>query len=397
MPVSPKNDVHCSSISNEHTLLNPEKQSSRSYQLNTCHYCDDAFCNKECDAPRLQKSCNLSAKDGYNQYYLRMGYFIFSIFGFAYFFSSTSTSVIKIMPSEKTMSLMNENSIIPKKSTLPRPLIYLDHLQSYQLLLDGDSTLQSFSSYSSDYFLLSTGFDAQINQAYCGVATVATVLNSFRFLIGNKGKTKEPVLDIPVDTIYAPYKYATQKDVFNDCSKKEVISHVGGGFGVDDILSPPFGLSMDQISKLLSCQLNSKENHSGEWTIDTYYVDKTESTVTEMIFDMKNALADPNSRVLVNFHRSQLGQDGGGHWSPLGSYSDIKNAFLILDVAKYKYPPYWAPSERLFDAMATYDSCGHKSDERLGHTEELYKNVTTKLNCESRPRGYIILSTKRTR
>jgi hypothetical protein len=38
--------------------------------------------------------------------------------------------------------------------------------------------------------------------------------------------------------------------------------------------------------------------------------------------------------------------------SPLGAYDAGSDRVLILDVARYKYPPHWVPTAALFDAMA---------------------------------------------
>ena len=44
-------------------------------------------------------------------------------------------------------------------------------------------------------------------------------------------------------------------------------------------------------------------------------------------------------------------QVGSGHMSVLGAYEDGSDQVLILDVARYKYPPHWVPAAALFDAM----------------------------------------------
>ena len=72
---------------------------------------------------------------------------------------------------------------------------------------------------------------------------------------------------IPVDPAYTPHLYATQSDIFNQCTETSVISHAGGGGpGVDGILTPPYGLSMPQVAGVLRCHLNtttsSCQNHS---------------------------------------------------------------------------------------------------------------------------------------
>lgn len=49
-------------------------------------------------------------------------------------------------------------------------------------------------------------------------------------------------------------------------------------------------------------------------------------------------------------------QQKGGHISPLAAYDRETDRFMILDVARYKYPPVWVKTEDLFAAMNTPDS-----------------------------------------
>ena len=51
-----------------------------------------------------------------------------------------------------------------------------------------------------------------------------------------------------------------------------------------------------------------------------------------------------------------MGQEKGGHISPLAAYNSKADRFLILDVARYKYPPVWVSTSDLFAAMNTTDS-----------------------------------------
>ena len=60
--------------------------------------------------------------------------------------------------------------------------------------------------------------------------------------------------------------------------------------------------------------------------------------------------------VVVNYLRKALGQVGGGHISPLAAYDPQNDSFLVLDVARYKYPPVWVTADRLFAAMDTQDA-----------------------------------------
>jgi hypothetical protein len=51
-----------------------------------------------------------------------------------------------------------------------------------------------------------------------------------------------------------------------------------------------------------------------------------------------------------------IGQEIGGHISPLAAYDAKADRFLILDVARHKYPPVWVKAAELFDAMNTPDA-----------------------------------------
>jgi hypothetical protein len=137
-----------------------------------------------------------------------------------------------------------------------------------------------------------------------------------------------------------------------------------------------------------------------------------------MRYELKSALIDPYARVMINYDRKALGQVGGGHFSPLGAYHEKTDSFLIMDVAKYKYPPVWVGAATLYAAMGTPDKCGSwdypNGQERIvltsdsnnnnsngtateeNHlfnpiTAEEYENSLKVLNCKERMRGYIIL------
>lgn len=59
--------------------------------------------------------------------------------------------------------------------------------------------------------------------------------------------------------------------------------------------------------------------------------------------------------LIVGYDRRGLGQTGSGHYSPIGGYHAGTDRALLLDVARFKYPPHWVEVTRLFDAIATTD------------------------------------------
>ena len=67
-------------------------------------------------------------------------------------------------------------------------------------------------------------------------------------------------------------------------------------------------------------------------------------------------LASGDDYVLVNYARKALGQQGGGHISPLGAYDEGSDSFLIMDVNPNRAPWVWVGSEDLIAAMRTFDT-----------------------------------------
>ena len=60
--------------------------------------------------------------------------------------------------------------------------------------------------------------------------------------------------------------------------------------------------------------------------------------------------------VLVNYLRSAIGQEKGGHISPLAAYDAETDRFLVLDVSRYKYPPIWVDAAALHGDVNTSDA-----------------------------------------
>ncbi|KAL7502561.1 hypothetical protein ACHAXN_000499 [Cyclotella atomus] len=294
------------------------------------------------------------------------------------------------------VSLLPTSSISTKVHTL-----YLASEAAFSLLYDSANPKNYYlSEYSLDYFLLTSGgFDAQINQAYCAVASVAALLNSLkyakRFRDGDSW-----TFDLPVDGVYDPYPYATQNDILKgDCVSTTVIGHVEkGGELVYGILKPPYGLNLEQTSNLIKCHTSSSD-----WEVLYQEVDPTKMNLSKMRYDLKAALIDPDARVMVNYDRKALNQVGGGHYSPVGAYHPSTDSFLVMDVAKYKYPPVWVGADTLFDAMSTIDNCGNydfpgAQDKLVDVSDPNDKNEYGRaldiLGCKQRMRGYIVLKKK---
>lgn len=179
----------------------------------------------------------------------------------------------------------------------------------------------------ADYWQLSPWFAEQINQTYCSVASAITVLNAM------------PIKK-PVDPVYAPNAYFTQRNFFTP----EVVKVISP----QTVLSQ--GMTRDEMVKTLSLQGVKAVSISGD-SID-------EEALRALL---RKTLGDDGQFVLANYLRSAVGQDGGGHWSALASYDAQSDRVLILDVAKYMYAPAWVSISTLHKAIATMDSTSNKA------------------------------------
>lgn len=52
---------------------------------------------------------------------------------------------------------------------------------------------------------------------------------------------------------------------------------------------------------------------------------------------------------------------GGGHFSPVGGYHASSDSVLVLDVARFKYPPYWVSVPKLWEASRSVDEMTGRS------------------------------------
>jgi hypothetical protein len=172
------------------------------------------------------------------------------------------------------------------------------------------------------YFPLASNFLTQKTQSYCGVASIVMVLNAL-------GVPAPPVPE------YEPYRTFTQDNVLN---------------GRTDIILPretlaQQGMTLDQIGAILATQPVKAEIHHA-----------SDSSAEEFRKLASAYLGEGGHFVIVNYLRKALGEQIGGHISPLAAYDGKTDRFLILDVARYKYPPVWAKTADIFAAMNTPDA-----------------------------------------
>jgi len=178
------------------------------------------------------------------------------------------------------------------------------------------------SSALAAYFPIADNFVTQKTQAYCGVASIVMVLNA----VGAPA---------PTTPEYQPYHVFTQDNVLDE-SSDAILPR--------DVLARQ-GMTLDQLGGLLALHPVAVDvRHAADGGLDAFRA------------AARDYLAAKDHFVIVNYLRKAIGQQTGGHISPLAAYDAKVDRFLILDVARYKYPPVWVKASDLFDAMNTTDA-----------------------------------------
>lgn len=80
-----------------------------------------------------------------------------------------------------------------------------------------------------------------------------------------------------------------------------------------------------------------------------------ESSLGKFRAAIATATTRTDLHLVASFSRKVLGQTGSGHYSPIGGYHAELDLALVLDVARFKYPPYWAPVTLLWEAVCAID------------------------------------------
>lgn len=192
-------------------------------------------------------------------------------------------------------------------------LVYLDTPQGAERLLA--------APLRSQFFAVQPYVESQQNLAFCGPASMAAVLNSMGI--------PRP----PVDAL-VPYRFFTQDNIFTPATEQiKSRSQVAKR-----------GMTLGEFTDFIA-QLGVKAR--------LFRADRMD--LGRLRAQVRETLANPDERIVVNYSRKPLGQIGTGHISPLAAYDAASDSVLLLDVAKFKYPPVWIPLADLWEAMRTTD------------------------------------------
>ncbi|GLT41281.1 hypothetical protein SLA2020_153560 [Shorea laevis] len=165
------------------------------------------------------------------------------------------------------------------------------------------------------FFKLISYYQTQSEPAYCGLATISMVLNALAIDPGRTWK--------------APWRWFDDS-MLDCCEPLEKIKAEG--------------VTFKKVACLAVCNGGKVDaSRTDECTVDDFRKHVILCTSSE------------DCHVVVSYHRGVFKQTGTGHFSPIGGYHAGMDMVLILDVARFKYPPHWIPLLLLWEAMNTID------------------------------------------
>ena len=164
------------------------------------------------------------------------------------------------------------------------------------------------------YFALAEQFHTQAEPAFCGLGSLVVALNALAIDPGRSWK--------------GPWRWFSE-ELLDCCVPLEQVRERG--------------IDLDELACLARCNGASVE------------LTRAEGDDERAWRAALGASASGEVVVIAAYDRAVLGQTGQGHYSPIGGYSAARDAALVLDVARFKYPPHWLGASRLWAAMRAID------------------------------------------
>jgi glutathione gamma-glutamylcysteinyltransferase len=171
------------------------------------------------------------------------------------------------------------------------------------------------------YFVLSEQFHTQADPAYCGLGSLVVALNALGVDPGRLWK--------------GPWRWFDES-LLDCCVPLDVVA--------------TRGVTLGELGCLAEC--NGAHAH---------VVRASSATAADLRRAVADASRSSSPVMIAAYDRAALGQTGTGHFSPIGGYHEGRDLVLLLDVARFKYPPHWVRVERLFEAMLPLDSATGQS------------------------------------
>lgn len=195
------------------------------------------------------------------------------------------------------------------------------------------------------YFPLAEQFHTQAEPAFCGLGTLVIILNA---------------LSIDPQRIWKGVWRWYGEEFLDCCQPLPSIKNNG--------------ITFDEFVCLARC-------NGAIATPYRYH----QSHLTEFRETVQHVCSTPEGiHLVVAYSRKTLGQTGDGHFSPIGGYHPQRDLVLLLDVARFKYPPHWVPLSLLWQAFEPLDPTtnqyrGYITLQKSGHLQDTFFHIALDL------------------
>ncbi|MCL1475092.1 phytochelatin synthase family protein [Argonema antarcticum] len=234
---------------------------------------------------------------------------------------------------------------------LPEPLIAFSSLEGRQIFREA-LEMQGMAG----YFPLAEQFHTQAEPAFCGLGTLVIVLNALSI---DPGRIWKGV-------------WRWYGEEFLDCCKPLPVVQNSG-------------ITFDEFVCLARC--------NGAIATPSRYNQSSLDRFREVV---QQASATPEGiHIVASYSRQVLEQTGDGHFSPIGGYHPQRDLVLLLDVARFKYPPHWVPLPLLWQAFEPLDPAtgkcrGYISLRKSDNLQETFFHVALDLQEWHRVSPYFV-------
>jgi len=174
------------------------------------------------------------------------------------------------------------------------------------------------------YFRLAGQYHAQSEPAFCGIAVLCMILNS---------------LSIDPQRIWkSPWRWYSEE-------------MMGCCVPLDEIKKQ--GIDFDVFASMASCKGAQVEAFRSDLR-----------TEEQFRADIQRATSSNTEFIVASYDRRSIGQTGSGHFCPIAGYHEPTDKVLLMDAARFKYPPHWVSISLIYAAMVPIDP---KTDKPRGY------------------------------
>lgn len=173
-----------------------------------------------------------------------------------------------------------------------------------------------------NYFPLSEQFQTQVDPTYCGISSLVMVLNA---------------LEVDPKQLWKGVWRWFSEDIADCCGQTSSIA--------------ADGISLEGLASVALCNgVTVETTHAEDSSLEQF-----RALVRAVCF------SEAAQALIVSYSRQALGQTGDGHFSPIGGYHPERDLVLLMDVARFKYPPHWVPLSHLWTAIDSRDDASGRS------------------------------------